>query len=33
MQSAEQLGQHIGVEAACGALSVPRSSSVREAAL
>ena len=26
MQSAEQLGQRIGVQAACGALSVPRSS-------
>src|SRR5215210_7020451 len=29
MQSAEQLGQRIGVEAACGALSVPRSSLYR----
>lgn len=29
MQSAEQLGQRIGVQAACGALSVPRSSLYR----
>ncbi len=29
MQSAEQLGQRIGVEAACGALSVPKSSLYR----
>ena len=29
MQSAEQLGQRIGVEAACAALSVPRSSLYR----
>ena len=29
MQSAEQLGQRIGVQAACDALSVPRSSLYR----
>ena len=29
MQSAEQLGQRIGIEAACDALSVPRSSLYR----
>jgi len=29
MQSAEQLGEHIGVEAACTVLSIPRSSLYR----